>query len=247
MTLAELEQLRAERKDPLDLPHTMTQREVSDYVAVTTALDRRLRQAHTATATLAELHEPDSTWAERLHVWRQTLCDELLALPPRIRDPKLLGVQQNLTLSIRVIDFGPTVLKETLYDLTALRLGALMSEAGFEVVGADPLRNFSGVMPWHGSIKEVEHRMKDVERRRAAAQEALDTALLDDDGRAKREAEAKEYRDALNSMRVKNGEDGRSLRVVDRQNDDVDEATLTQAQRKALERARRALSEVATT
>lgn len=108
-------------------------------------------------------------------------------------------MQTNITLSIRTIDFG-LVIKDTGYDLTTLRLGQLMIAAGYEIVGADPDRNYSGELPWHGSIKEVEHRIKDRERRRQQAQAALDEALMDDDVRAKRDAESDIRREALNAL-----------------------------------------------
>jgi hypothetical protein len=191
MTLAELEAQRAAIPDDDALPGIQQRRR---------DLDRRLRQARDATATLAELHEPDVTWEERLHAWREVLCDELLAMPPRIRDAHLLGLQRNLTLSIRCIDFVPSLLKDTLYDVSTLRLGELMREAGYEAQGADPDRNYAGTMPWAGSLRDIEHRTKDVTKRREAAQSALDDALLDDDERAKREAESKARIAALNAL-----------------------------------------------
>jgi hypothetical protein len=200
MTLAELEAERAAIVDDDQLPVTTTRAGLTAHQLRRNTLDQRIMQAKAAHRTLAALAEPDPLWEERLNAWRPQLCDELLALPPRIRDPKLLGLQRNLTLSIRCIDFGPDVLSNSGYSLTTLRLGELMREAGYEAQGADPRLNFAGMMPWHGSIKEVEHRVKDVERRRAAAQAALDDALLDDDERAAREAESKARRDALNAL-----------------------------------------------
>ena len=119
-----------------------------------------------ATGRMAELPPAEKKWIDDLTTWRQTLCDELLALPPRIRDKAEMGRQQNLTLSIRVIDFGLGVLNDPGYDLTTLRLGQLMRASGYEPRDADPTRNYSGVMPWFGSMKEIE--------RRAAAQATLD-------------------------------------------------------------------------
>src|SRR5262245_54537027 len=102
MTLAELEQRRAERQDPADLPSSMTWREVQDYAAATLVLDRRIRQARSALATLETLQDPDPTWTAFLTQARQTLCDELLQ-PVSPHNPKDVGRRQNLTLSIRVI------------------------------------------------------------------------------------------------------------------------------------------------
>jgi hypothetical protein len=248
VTLEQLEQLRAARLDPRDLPHTTTRREADAYAAETAALDHRAETAKAAMATLATLatDDADAEWLDRLNVWRKTLCDELLALPSRIRDARTLGVQKNVTLSIRAIDFGGGQFRNSGWELESSRLGALMIADGYEVVGADPAQNYGGRLPCHGSIKEVEHRMKDAARRRARAQAQLDSALMDDDERAKQEAEAKELREALNSLRVRHGADGRSLLVVDRDNEPIDETTLTPVERRALERARQALGEAVT-
>ena len=39
-------------------------------------------------------------WLAHLTAWRQTLCNELLAIKSPIRDAHLLGVRRNLELSI---------------------------------------------------------------------------------------------------------------------------------------------------
>jgi hypothetical protein len=90
------------------------------------------------------------------------LCNELRALPERIRDDKTFGLKNNLTLSIRVIDVGPVAANGTGYDLTTLRLGVLMREAGYEPEGADPDRRYCGVMPWFGSLPQVERRIAEL-------------------------------------------------------------------------------------
>jgi hypothetical protein len=237
MTLAELEAKRAARKDVADLPHTMTRGEVDAYIKDTALLDRRLTQARDAIATLALLQDPDPEWWERLKTWRQTLADELLRPIPE-PTPKDLAARRNLTLSILVCDRGPGVLKDSDdYDLQSLRLGALMRADGFEPEGSDPIRAYSGVMPWHGSLKDLERQAKDVARRRRQAQAALDAALLDDDERERQEAEARELNAAYNQMRVLVNADG-GLRVVSRDGDAVDESGLTPLQRRALARAR---------
>jgi hypothetical protein len=52
-----------------------------------------------------------------------------LALPPRIRDARTLGVQQSISLSIKSIDSG---LRVGRFALNTLRLGQLLIEAGFQ-------------------------------------------------------------------------------------------------------------------
>ena len=66
-----------------------------------------------------------------------------------------------------------------------------MREAGYEPPGADPGRHYSGVMPWFGSILEVECRIAKLQQQRDEAQARLDDALLDDTERARRAAEGK--------------------------------------------------------
>src|SRR5260221_6338911 len=103
MTLAQLDADDAARKDPLDLPRTMTQREIDAYVTDSAMLARRRSSARIAAHTLAEV-EPQlaefTAWRDHLTEWRQTLCDQLLDLPPRA--PQANG----LKLSIIRIDRG---------------------------------------------------------------------------------------------------------------------------------------------
>ncbi len=158
---------------------------------------------------------------------------ELLAFKKPVRDAKTLGRQTNLRLSIRTIHHGPRVLEETGYGLTNLRLGELMIASGYEVVGAEG--NFAGTLPWFGTLSEVERQIADVEARRARAQAQLDEALLDDDERERRDAEAAALRDAFNSMRVRLADDG-SLVAYDAENDVLDVTAMTELQRRAFEK-----------
>jgi hypothetical protein len=220
------------------LPLSTTQGELKHLQQRRADLDRRLHQVRIATATLDALpDDPDPVWRVHLEAWRQTLCDELLALPARVRDPHARGLQINLTLSIKCIDFGPAVFDNTTYDVISSRLGQLMRAAGFEPQGADPQANFGGIMPWFGSLRDLDHAAQDVPRRRAQAEAALAEALLDDDAREAQEAEATALRDALNSMRIKNSLDPNESGVyvvVDRAGTPIDETTLTPAQQRAL-------------
>jgi hypothetical protein len=80
-----------------------------------------------------------------------------LALQSPIRDAYTLGVQRNLVLSIRVIDFGLGVLTDTLCGLPTLRLGHLMRESG------------DGSTEWQGSLREIDHDLKELSAMRADA------------------------------------------------------------------------------
>jgi len=206
MTLDELEQQRAALQDVDKSSHvdelaTLQQR-INEVRQRRLELDRRIGNAKMAETTLASLPpvSPDQAWLDHLEAWRKVLCAELLALPNRIRDAHTLGVQTNLTLSIRCIDFGPGVFKNSGYDLPNTRLGELMRAAGYEPEDADPDRNYSGVMPWFGTLPKVEERVKRHAARRAAAQSMLDDALMGDTERTKRDAESKARRDALNAL-----------------------------------------------
>ena len=114
----------------------MTRREADAYAAETAGLDRRIRQAREAQATLAAVSTLDAerAWQAVLTAWRHTLCDELLTIKSPIRDKETMGRSTNLKLSIRVIDFGlRIIIEDTGYALTTLRLGDLMRAAGYEV------------------------------------------------------------------------------------------------------------------
>lgn len=208
--LAQLTKLRAERKDPDDLALSPNERRA--YAAATDALDGRIHAIHTASAALAELGrvEPLTAWLVKLHGtdgnggWRKTLCDELLTLPARVRDRAEMDRQQDLTFSIKLIDFGFGIAKMGIVTLEPTAIGRLMQAAGYAVSG-ESLRGPNG---WLGSIKEVELRIKDLTKRRAAAQSALDAALITDEERAVQDAEHAAFRQTLATMDIRGGGDG---------------------------------------
>lgn len=153
--------------------------------------------------TEAQAHlRSEQEWLANLTKWRAALLDELSALPNPLHDAHTLGVQQNLTISISIID-GLDAVADTGYDLTTLRLGALMRASGYEPEGADPRRSYSGVMPWLGSIPQVERRISNLVKLRTDADTRLADALLDDEERAKRDAEAAIRREASNALPVR--------------------------------------------
>ena len=225
MTLDELEQLRAAIPDddqaplgwpPMSLANQRTK--IADLQQRRRSLDYRLSTARIAQRTIDE-GESFVPWHAHLHEWRAVLCSELLALPPRIRDTHLLAVQRSLDLSIQVIDFGIDLLDGTGLALVDLRVGELIAAAGYE----------PGT--WQGSLPEVEL----IAARREAARSTLEEALLDDDERERREAEAKALRDAYNGMRVKIGADGRSLVARRDDGSELPVGEMTPLQRRAFE------------
>lgn len=186
--------------DPIDV--TGTERERDAYEARRSLLRQRIGQIRESVSTLAEV-EPlaadAQAWRGHLTAWRQTLADELLALPPNPRTDKDRGRQHNLMLSIRCIDHGTGVITHTGYALGTLRLGALMRDAGF-VAGVPVANQLFGEMPWFGSMPEVEHRLKHLEARRADAHTRLADGLLDDDARTARDAARRARAARLNAM-----------------------------------------------
>ncbi|MGB2710115.1 MAG: hypothetical protein WBC33_01255 [Conexibacter sp.] len=236
MTLEELEQRRTARQEPRDLPRTMSQREVDAYVAATADLDARIHSAREAQATLAKLAslDDDLTWVAHLTAWRAALCADLLEIRSPIRDKETRARSDDLTFSIRLIDGFKTTLP--VVDLSSTRIGRFMAEAGYAVVG----EALHGPRGWRGSLPDVERRVKQQQQQRAAAEHRLADALLDDDARAKRDAEAAARRQTLDSMRLRGSSNGGPYKLVPVRSDgtamiDLDE--LSAAQREALDHA----------
>lgn len=184
MTLEQLEQ------DLAALPSDeVYQRQLDDLRQKREILSARIQTVRSATATMATLDQEIAThtnWFEQLTAWRKTLCDELLALPSPIRTDRDQGKKRNLELSIQTIDSGLPA--DTGWELETLRLGHLMSEAGY-VEGPRIANQVKGPLPWYGSLPTVEDRLKGLTKRRDDARARLDEALLDDTERDRRAAE----------------------------------------------------------
>jgi hypothetical protein len=235
--LAALTTQRAERQDELDLPRHLTQRQVNAYLADTATLDRGIAAVHAAVAALAVLGsvQTDTKWRDDLTAWRATLSAELLAIRSPIRDRHLMDLAQNVTLGIKLIDFGLGVMTIGVVTLAPLRIGELMAASGYATSGPE----LHGPAGWRGSLKEVEQRIKDHARQRATAQATLDEALLDDDARATRDAEDLALREAFNAMHVRNSADPKVPGLVAYTEDGavLPVSAMTPLQRKAFERA----------
>jgi hypothetical protein len=165
------------KRDEFNTTRSQAQLEADTSARCAEVVAQRISVINMATRTLASLPPlgPEEAWRGFLIAARKTLCDELMAMPARIRSSHDLGVQQNLKLSIVAIDRGPGVTGDTGYLLDTLRLGQLMREAGYS--------------SWFGSLPEVEDRIERLVQQRADAQARLDEALLDDEARATRDAE----------------------------------------------------------
>jgi hypothetical protein len=181
------------------------QRQLDDLRQKRGALEVRIVAIRSATATLANL-EPqiaaNQKWFDHLTDWRKQLCDELLALPPRIRDERTLAVQQNLKLSIIKIDRG---LDPGSYG--HLRLDDLMAADGYTMpipayaqsdnsdkAAQDRIAVRSA--NWAGCLPDVEKRLTALRQQQLAAQQKLDEAILTD---AERDRRATERRAAFNA------------------------------------------------
>jgi hypothetical protein len=188
-----------------EVQRTRAEEEVDASMARISLLTHRIANIHAARSALAGLPslDPHQAWLDHLTAWRKALTGEMLALPTTIRDPRSLGLERNLKLSIRVIELGPDVANGTGYDMTTLRLGALMIESGYEVVGADPDRHFAGTLPWFGSLPEVERRIADTKQQRADAEAVLADALLDDGERERRATQSRARIDAIDAAPVR--------------------------------------------
>lgn len=227
---AALTKQRAERKDPDDLmlsPHARRA-----YTTETDRLDAKIAAIPTASAALAELGsvEPLTRWRDFVTKARDTLSAERLQIRSPIRDREVVRRAEDLEFGIKLIDKGFGIAKMGIVTLEPTRIGELMQAAGFAVAGAG-LRGANG---WGGALPEVEARIKDLTRRRAAAQAALDEALLTDEERTQKEAEGQAYRDALKAMTIRGGADGVSLVAYDEWDAPIDRATLSELQQKAI-------------
>ena len=231
---AALMKQRAERQDPDDLPGNLTQRERNAYIEQTLTLDRQIAAFNTAVETWAALPNPDvdTTWLAHLNEFRQTLCDELVALPPRIRDRAEITRQQNLAWAIKFIDFGDSSAKLPIVDLSSTRLGELMHASGYATSGPE----LRGPRGWRGSIKEVERRIKDLTRQRAAAEATLDALLRTDDEQAKVNADTQAFYAALATMTIKGNATGDGLVAARLDGEPLPVENMTPAQKAAFER-----------
>lgn len=231
--LAELAAQRAARKDTLDLPRTMTQREVNAYHAETVALDAKIHALRTASDTLAEVGpalDANTKWLGHLTAWRAALVAELLQIKFPIRDRSVKERADALDFSIRLIDYGlgASTLGPVL-TLAATPIGRLMREADY----ATESPALTGPRGWRGSVKDVEERIKALTQQQATAQAHVDAALLTDAERATREAAHATRRELLESMQIRRNADGTGLVAFTPDGDPLDPAAMTPEQRTA--------------
>lgn len=186
-TPAELEAAHAALLAPLELPDNWTQAERDAYEGRRSSLDGYIRTARTSLEILAEWQprrDADIAYKNALADIREQLCQELIALAKPKTDQEF-GAQVNVRLSILCVDRGKGVAEGTGWSLATLRLGHLLAE-----------RNIA----WVDALPEVEHRIAEAKRRCDDAESRLAIALLDDEERAKRDADARARAAAFNAL-----------------------------------------------
>lgn len=220
---AELAQQRAAIPADDQLPATASQADVKNNQRRRATAGQLLQEFESAVAAYRALPSTtnDERWRDQLTFWRSKLCTEMALIKSPIRDARRKGLFDNLSYSITVIDRGLATLDRSSgpfadrggsgYDLTTLRLGELMRESGYVVVGADPTVNYVGKLPWHGSLPEVEDRLQRAEERRVRVEANLDAAVTLEADRVKLAAQRLLERDAINKLIVKVSSDGLSL------------------------------------
>jgi hypothetical protein len=109
-----------------------------------------------------------ATWLRHLQVWRSELDEARSGCAPRAR--------HNLELSARVLLHGYAALDGSGYELTTLRLGELMQRDGFVPVDRDEGR--SPELPWYGSLREVEQKVRALTAERDEHAVRLERALI---------------------------------------------------------------------
>lgn len=195
MTTAQFQQKLETKIAELNARRSQAEADVAAYTAQIDDLSQRFSAIQVASTTLAGLHPfgPLLDWRDHLPVWRENFVTRLLAMAPDDRDRATLDLQQGLRLSILNIDRGCGY-----WPNGAPMIGIPLAEA-IVAAGYEPPTNRPGVA-WFGSLPEVEQRIQQLTKERDEAQAALDNAMLDDDARAKKDAESAARRDRINAM-----------------------------------------------
>jgi hypothetical protein len=173
--LESLQQEDAAMLHPLDIPPTWTQRQGNDYQSRRLLVPRLISLIRVATDSLAEV-EPQLARLTQEHTdleaIRAELCTELLACPPRPRSRTDIDHQQALKISIRGVD-GTFDLQNNMIP-PRLPLFTKLLARGYVAPPAAPWNPMAALF---GTLPTIERRLKDLEKRRAQAQEQLDSAI----------------------------------------------------------------------
>ncbi len=181
----------------------------------------------TSRQTLAEVApqlERYTAWLRRLEGWRGELCADLLTIKSPMRQKAVVARSHDLTLSLRVCDRGLAEAAGTGYDdIASLALGKLMARDGYTAA------------TFVAGIKASEKAIARLRARRAGAEATLAAALVPDDERRRREAEADLLAATYNRLRVKIGPPGGPVVVVRADGTEVSPDALTADERRAIE------------
>lgn len=233
---AELTTKRAARKDKLDIPRTLTDRQFNAYITETATIEHEFAAF---TNEVEKWHalpsiELDTRWLAFAPGARDLMSTELANIKKPMRDRDVQELAARLVFSIRLLDFGLGISAiGPIIDLSSTRIGQLMQQAGYDVTGLELLRGPNG---FRGSIPEVEARIKALTKQRAAVEAALDSALLTDDERTQRDVDDAAFREVLSTMIFKNNSTGNGLAAFSPDGDALAVADMTPVQRKAFER-----------
>lgn len=178
--ITNLESERAERKDPLDLPHVWTVRQVKAYEAETAELDRQIGKLRTAADAVdhaergvlaADHHHTQITrWSDFLIATRADLYNRLLTFSqsPRTRREREQVLQ--LEGAIDAIDKGPQEppIVGGIAPPPPL-VQAAMTAAGHTQEDPNGIWARFGGWPWRGSRVETEKALADTVKRQQRA------------------------------------------------------------------------------
>ena len=177
-----------------DVP--LTYKAQAEHAAKQSSLTGRIRTIQSATAALAECN-PTITflteWRSQLLEWREALtaaqpealspealaerkvANRIVGFIDRVDVPK--GATYSQVLSIKVIEIGPVVLQDTGVMLETLPLGRMMRESGYTESVTPPPGEVGMRLPWYGSLREVDARLKELQVRKRDAEVRLERAI----------------------------------------------------------------------
>jgi len=235
--LAELHTRRASRKELVDLPGTMTQRERQTYADETVRLtqdDETLRAAVAEVSSFRDV-DLDERWVFDQKRRREQIDAELATFTMPVRG-EMKKREEHLGWCLKLIDRGFSIAPPSMpiVDLGSTRIGELMAAHGLPTSG-EALQRL-----WRGGIAEVERRIKLRRAERDKAVAKLERLLLSDEERQQRDAEDAKFRAALGSMRMQNNTKGDGLVAFTLNGDPLPLDAMTADQRTAFERFERA-------
>jgi hypothetical protein len=191
-TLEALEQELASLGSPGDVP--LTYNAQAEYARKQSALRGRIRTIQVSQRTMQEV-EPQlvdlTAWQRHLLGWREEICGARPELPDLLRERqepnRIMGCIDRVdvppdatysqVLSLRVVESGLSALDGSGYMLETLPLGDCMRASGYSETVPPPPGEAGMRLPWFGSLREVETRLKELQTRRDDAATRLERAV----------------------------------------------------------------------